>query len=98
MLVSKSNLDGVEVLALYVFHKSHLHHRLVLNGADISRNTVETCHLCGSPSAFARNYLVFAVFHLSEGHGLYDTNLAYAVSQFLHSLLVEFASGLVGIG
>ena len=97
MLVGQSNLDGVQVLALYVLHQCHLHHSLIFHGDDVGRYLRQASQLRGTPTALTGNDLVSAVLHLSYRDGLDDAQLTDAVGQFLQGILVKFAARLVGV-
>ena len=98
MLIGQGYLNGVEVFALDILHECHLHHVLILNGADIGGNGAHAGQLRGTPTALTGHNLVATIFHQAQGDGLDDANLADAGGQFLHGLLVKLAAGLVGIG
>ena len=97
-LVGESYFYGVEVFALDVLHEGHLHHILVVGRAHIGRYGGKACHLRGSPTAFAGNNLIRAVFHETKRDGLYDADLADAIGQLLQGFGRKFAAGLIGVG
>ena len=98
VLISQSDFNGVEILALYVFNQRHLHHVLVVSRADIRRNRVQSSQLRSTPAPFSGNDLIEAVVHFSERDGLDDTNLSDAFGQFLQGGGVKFPARLVGVG
>ena len=97
VLIGECHLEGCEVEPLDVFHECHLHHVLVVDGADVCRDGGESHPLACSPSAFACDDDVGAVAHVAQGDGLYDAYLPYAVGEFLQGVVVEVAPWLVGV-
>ena len=97
MLVGQCHLNGVQIFTLDILHQCHLHHALVLDGADVGRNTRQSGYLRGTPTALTSYNLVFASFHLAQCDRLDDAYLTDAVCQFLQRLFVKLATGLVGI-
>lgn len=98
VFIGECYLYGVEVFALNVFHERHLHDVLVVYGAYVCRNSLETGKLRCSPAALSGNDLELAVFHLSEGDGLHYSELLDAVGEFFECCLVKLAARLVGVG
>ena len=98
VLVGQGYFDGVEVFALDIFDQGHLHHVLVVDGADVGRDAVEARNLRSAPTAFASDNLVVAILHLAQGDGLDNTDLANAFGQFLEGRGVKLAARLVGVG
>ena len=97
MLVGKGYLNRVEVFALYILHERHLHHVLVVDGADICWYCRQSCYLRCTPTALTGNNLESVFCYLSQRYRLDNTYLAYACCKFLHCLFVEIASWLIGV-
>ena len=97
MLVSQRYLDGVQVFALYVFHECHFHDILVLDGADVSRHSLQTSQLGRPPAPFSCNNLKPLVSYLAQGDGRDDAQFLDAVGKLFECFFVKLTSRLVRV-
>ena len=97
-VVGEGYLYGVEVLALDVLHKCHLHHLSVGGHTDVGRQFGEAGQLGGTETALTGNELVFAVGHAPDGDGSDDALFTDGLSQLFEGIVVELFSGLEGVG
>ena len=97
-LEAEGGLDGVEVLALDVFHDGHFQHGGVVSLADVGRHFRQPGRLRGPVAAFAADDLVAGGSGLPQGERLDDAQRPDRSGEFLQRFRVEILPGLVGVG
>jgi hypothetical protein len=98
VLVGGGPVDGVKVFALDVFNQGELGLGERVHVADDGREIGEAGEFGGAPTAFAGDELVLAVGGGADQDGLDQAIGLDAGGQLRQGGLIEFLSGLVGIG
>ncbi len=86
-------LDGIQILALQIFHQRHLEHLGIGGLAHHGGHGVEPCNLRGAPTAFARDQFVL-VANLPHDQWLNDAIGFDGLRQALQRRAVKFLARL----
>ena len=97
-LETQGSLDGVEVLALDVFHDGQLEHGHVVGLADVGRDLGQAGHAGGAVAPFAADDLVAGRSGLPQRERLDDAQGADRVGEFGQRFGIEAFARLVGVG
>ena len=78
-LVCQRDLDGIQILTLDVLNESPFHHLLVLGGADICRDTLQTGYLTRAETTLTGDDHIGAIAVVTQRDRRYHTVLANRV-------------------
>src|SRR5690606_1062475 len=96
-LIGQGELNGIQVLPLYVFHQGHVQGFLVVGDADIGGNGLQSHHFGGPEPTFPGHQLEFVEIELADGYGLDDAEFPNGTCQFLQGPIVEVGARLKGV-
>ena len=90
---SRGFLDRVQVLPLYIFYESHLHHLIVVHILYNYRYLIQACYAGGTVAAFAGYYGV-PLPCPAHDDGLYYAVVFYGIGQLVQLFLIKALAGL----
>jgi hypothetical protein len=96
--VGKGDLDGVEVLSLDIFNKSHLHDVLLISRSDVGGDGGESGEVSSAEASLAGDDEVVTRLGLSKRNGLNDADSTDGSSQIVEGVGIEVGARLVRVG